>query len=388
MKLKSRYVSLLLCLGLIFFPLKVSAEIALEDNNSTQTWDFAQNVSGNYIDWNDSRSCVMPGEISTSGIEIPASSVIENITFLTNSIESEEFPVWIADGNYIMYSAKTEGAGSSESYRIKPDGSGKEKLALGKEGKENSFIFNDLNPNGTELIITKSRTLETDTEIGLYVAILENKTIIPIADDPEKSESWGAWCRLGKKIIYTQKLKDLPSQLWITDRQTGETSRLGTSENIGRGKDWCPLGLKVIYSARDSKEKDELWEIDWHNISQIQLTSTPYGEWNPAFSPDGKKIVYVSDEGGSPEIWLRDIEGNYRARLTIELGIDNSTPKWSPDGTKILFVARSPLQASNNSFEINPGNSGNPGNAGNLDIALIKLKPAFFAPPLKVEIVV
>ena len=105
---------------------------------------------------------------------------------------------------------------------------------------------------------------------------------------------------------------------------------MGTSENIGNGKDWCPLGLKVIYSARDSKEKDELWEIDWHNISQIQLTNTPYGEWNPAFSPDGKKIVYVSDEGGNPDIWIRDIEGNYRARLTKGLGRREFYPQMEP----------------------------------------------------------
>jgi TolB protein len=385
MKLESRYVSLLLSLCLLFFPLEVSTEIASGESNSTQTWNFTNNTSDYYLDWNNNSGCAIPGKISNSGIEISANNIIEETTFLSNSTESEVSPIWSADGNYILYNVQKEGAESSESYKIKPDGSGKEKLVI---GEENSFIFNDINPNGTELIITKSRAKGSGIQIGLYVAILENKTIIPVADDSDKFESGGAWCRLGKKIIYTQKPKDLPSQLWITDRQTGETRRLGTSENIGNGKDWCPLGLKVIYSARDSKEKDELWEIDWHNISQIQLTNTPYGEWNPAFSPDGKKIVYVSDEGGKPDIWIRDIEGNYRARLTKGLGIDNSTPKWSPEGTKILFVAHNSLQAFNNSIDTNPANEINSRNAGNLDIALIKLKPAFFAPPIKQEIVV
>ncbi|KKG93995.1 hypothetical protein DU66_20010 [Methanosarcina mazei] len=55
-----------------------------------------------------------------------------------------------------------------------------------------------------------------------------------------------------------------------------------------------------------------------------------------------KRQAYVSDEGGSPDIWLRDIEGNYRSRLTNNTGRYDSIPRWSPEGSKIMFEGYNP----------------------------------------------
>ena len=59
--------------------------------------------------------------------------------------------------------------------------------------------------------------------------------------------------------------------------------------------------------------------IDRGGTNQTQITNTSYGEWNPSFSPDGKKIVYVSDESGKPDIWVRDIKGDTGQDLRIIL---------------------------------------------------------------------
>jgi TolB protein len=302
-------------------------------------------------------SCFTAGEIKEYAGEIPADGIVEEITFLTDSPVSELFPVWTADGNYIMYAIQRDKSGSSESYIMKANGSEIERTGIG-EG--NLTGFSDVNPNGTELILTKS----IDSQPGLYIVNLEKRTLIRVTDDPDKSEGWGSWCRLGRKIVYTQESAGSPSQLWIVNRDGSNKTRLGTSENVGMGKDWCPLGLKILYSAKNSKEKDDLWVIDWHGTNQTQLTDTPYGEWNPSFSPDGKRIVYVSDEGGKPEIWIWDLEGNYRVRLTSNIGIIDSNPRWSPEGSKIVFTAQNLQNISNNSTIKSSGpdlldNSGN-----------------------------
>lgn len=284
----------------------------------------------------------MPVEAAEGyGVNISENTTVKTIKFLTNSPELELFPVWTADGNYILYTVKNNESGALNSYRMKADGSEAVRTGIG-EG--NLTSFNDLNPNGTELIVTKSDGSQSD----LYRIDMNSGIATPITNDPQKSEGWGAWCRLGLKIIHTQEFPGSSSQLWIVDRDGSNNTRLGTSENIGTGKDWYPLGLRVIYSANNSKEKPDLWTIEWYGTNQTQLTDTPYGEWNPAFSPDGKQIVYVSDEGGSPELWLRDIQGNYRVKLTENLGILDAYPKWSPDGSKIVFTGHS----SGNSSDI------------------------------------
>ena len=55
------------------------------------------------------------------------------------------------------------------------------------------------------------------------------------------------------------------------------------------------------------------------------------------WSPDGKRVVYVTFETGRPTIVIQDVEGNYRERLTNFQGL-NSSPVFSPDGRSLAMV--------------------------------------------------
>jgi TolB protein len=337
-----RDLCLLMFIVILVLPVEAVPNELYEFGNFTERSGLnkTENASINYFDSGSGLICTAAGKTSDYEEIISTDDLVEDINFLTNDHDSELSPVWTADGNFILYTVKRDGSDNFESYRMNADGSGIERTGIG-EG--NLTGFSDINPSGTELILTKS----IHSQLGLYLAKLENETVNSVTDDPQVSESWGAWCRLGRKIAYTQESPGMPSQLWIVDQDGSKKTRLGTSENIGVGKDWCPLGLRVVYSAKDQKEESDLWVIDFYGTNQIQLTNASYNEWSPSFSPDGKWIAYVSDEGGSPDIWLRDIEGNYRSRLTNHTGRIDSVPKWSPDGSKIIFAGCSPGNNSN-----------------------------------------
>ncbi|WP_095644852.1 TolB family protein [Methanosarcina spelaei] len=354
MRIAYRYFSLFLAFVLLTLPAGAEPGVVSDYGNFTEVlgWNGTQNASQNY--YSDSNWTYVSEKVEGYEEETYADNAVENITFLTDTPESELFPVWTADGNDILYTVHRDGSNSFESYKMKANGSEIEQTGI-DEG--NLTGFSDINLNGTELILTKSNGSQTD----LYLVSLENGNVTPVADAPDKSEGWGVWCRLGKKIVYTQKSGDEPSELWIVNWDGSDKIRLGTSENVGIGKDWCPLGLKIIYSANNSKNKPDLWTIEWYGTNQTQLTDTPYGEWNPSYSPDGKRIVYVSDERGRPEVWLRDTKGNNKTRLTNDIGIIDSSPKWSPDGSKIVFVAHNPQNVSDNST------------VNNSDIALLNI---------------
>ena len=72
----------------------------------------------------------------------------------------------------------------------------------------------------------------------------------------------------------------------------------------------------------------------------IKLTNEgPYSTWlnsEPAWSPDGSKIAFLSDREENWEIWVMNADGTEQKRLTYFYGQDSS-PTWSPDGTKIAF---------------------------------------------------
>jgi len=69
-----------------------------------------------------------------------------------------------------------------------------------------------------------------------------------------------------------------------------------------------------------------------------QLTFEPSYEGDPAWSPDGSKIAFVSDRDGNREIYVMDANGSNQRRLASDAS-DDIEPDWSPDGSKIVFAS-------------------------------------------------
>ena len=69
------------------------------------------------------------------------------------------------------------------------------------------------------------------------------------------------------------------------------------------------------------------------------LTPKPVGAYaDPAWSPDGRKIAFVSDRDGNSEVYVMNANGKGQRNLTRNPAFD-ADPAWSPDGRKIAFAS-------------------------------------------------
>jgi TolB protein len=82
-----------------------------------------------------------------------------------------------------------------------------------------------------------------------------------------------------------------------------------------------------------SNDNYEIYRMDADGSHQQQLTSSPWIDSSPSWSPDGSQIAFV----GTQAIQVMDADGSNQRRLTHN-AIDLA-PSWSPDGQHILFMS-------------------------------------------------
>lgn len=70
-----------------------------------------------------------------------------------------------------------------------------------------------------------------------------------------------------------------------------------------------------------------------------QLTAFKGMSYDPAWSPQGDKIAFVSTDSGSDEIYLVSIDGSVVQQLTSNSNLWDKHPSWSPDGSQLVFYS-------------------------------------------------
>ena len=106
-----------------------------------------------------------------------------------------------------------------------------------------------------------------------------------------------------------------------------------------------PDGGKVVYAVKELKTIDgksdfinHLFISDNNNTNTIQLTQGEKNNINPKWSPDGKKIAFVSNRDGKNNLYFLNLGGGEAERLTdLKTGINDF--KWSNKGNLIAFTS-------------------------------------------------
>lgn len=132
---------------------------------------------------------------------------------------------------------------------------------------------------------------------------------------------------------------------------------------------WSPDGSKVVFMRQGlTPGEQDIWVIDANGTNAVNLTHSPgVNETSPEFSPDGTKIVYVSTGPDScctahynNDIWIMDADGSNPAPLTTtDSPTQNVAPSWSPDGLEIAYSVNSTPSATDDGVHVMNANGTN-----------------------------
>lgn len=100
------------------------------------------------------------------------------------------------------------------------------------------------------------------------------------------------------------------------------------------------FNTRIAYVTVQRKPTGRFYTLeiaDSDGVNPQSILKSPQPIMSPSWSPDGKKLAYVSFENGRSEIFVQSLDGKYREKIAGFKGI-NSAPAWSPDGKKLAMT--------------------------------------------------
>lgn len=215
-------------------------------------------------------------------------------------------------------------------------------------------IMPAISPDGQRIAFASNRAGSWD----IYLISINGGQAAQLTGD-RSHELHPSWSPDGSKIVYC-RLGEVSGrwEMWVTD-----VNQPVVSEFIGYGlfPRWCPVtgtgegGRDRILFQRSRERGDRafsVWTVDYKAGdagSPTEIATTTGGALiNPAWSPDGQRIVFAvvpnpGDMSGSEnrpvmaDLWMSDVNGAGRVNLTAGRFV-NLMPAWGPDG-RIYFVS-------------------------------------------------
>jgi dipeptidyl aminopeptidase/acylaminoacyl peptidase len=95
-----------------------------------------------------------------------------------------------------------------------------------------------------------------------------------------------------------------------------------------------------VYDMEENKSNGDVWIVPLAGGTPRRLTTNKASDGSPAWSPNGKRIAFVSKRDGdtAAQLYVIPVDGGEPERVT-EMPIGISNPKWLPDGKRIAFVS-------------------------------------------------
>jgi len=197
------------------------------------------------------------------------------------------------------------------------------------------FLNGRLSPDGRRMVAT---TYDPQTHLGdLWSYDFSQNKWTRLTFDSTPGGKIAVWSPDGKRMIY----HSIPSSGSVHDLYTmsaeGGAEELLLHSDYGKTpQDWSADGRFLLFDEDHANAGSDVWILDLASRKASPLLATKASERDAHFSPDGRWIVFVSDQSGRPEVYLQTLNGSTRLQVSSEGG---GEPRWRPDGRGIYYVS-------------------------------------------------
>jgi TolB protein len=256
-------------------------------------------------------------------------------------------------------------SGSFQLYTMNPDGSGLAQITnlastffetwapdFSPDGRRLAFCYGPIDSSGNGFV-------------EIYVINVDGTGLTKLTNDG-LFDCFPRWSPDGARMVFA---RDVPrtQQVVVTtmrDDGSGKTELTSPVWGIARSG-FTPDGKRILWETQQAGFISVLWIMDADGTHQRRLTPAPLkaGEVS-APAPDGKHVVFINNQNSPTALpnalFVMDIDRGEIKQITHSVGVSHDAlPNYSPDGTKIVFASdRMSTDGSLDVFTVNADGSG------------------------------
>lgn len=304
---------------------------------------------------------------------------------LTTDPAEDSNPAWSPDGRYIAFIRR---AGNENGIFLIPALGGVERKVGRAEPNSSGLSWS---PDGKFLALTDR--VAPQTRFSLYLLSVETLEKRSLTSAPTSfGDTQPAFSPDGRWVAFVRMGNITTGDLYLQPVAGGEPRRLTHENRLINGLAWTADSSAMVFSSNragsfnlwrvalaggaveavaiagkgvhypaisrqgnrlaynESFLDSNIWRLEGPGAAEARaagrralparLIFSTREDHSPQFSPDGRRIVFVSDRSGSTEIWVCASDGGTPLQLTFFAGPATGSPRWSPDGRQIAFDSR------------------------------------------------
>jgi len=186
-----------------------------------------------------------------------------------------------------------------------------------------------LSPDGRRIAVGIE---EQETQVWLYDLSRETLTRLTFEGNTNYAP---VWTPDGKRIAFTSNKEGPSNVFWQLADGSGGLERLTTSEYFQGPFSWSPDGQLLTFLEITPTTGYDISVLHMQDRKAQSFLRTPFNESAQSFSPDGRWLVYISDESGRNEIYVQPYPGpGGKWQISTDGGTE---PVWNRNGRELFY---------------------------------------------------